>query len=257
MALKAFVKKLDDVDKAFHVLYEKTTEGFVLNVDDAEYKDKLSEFRNFNISLKEKTETLEAEAVKMKDVDPKKYAEMKETIEELQDKKLLDDGKIDELIDQRTERMRQEYSDKLEKLDTRAKEAEDSSIKYRGQLNTIAVNDAVSKSISDVAMVKKGALTDILSRASQTWSLNDEGVLEARDLTGNILYGKDGKDPLQLKEWSESLSKDAPFLFEPNKGGGAQGSGNPAAGIKVIGAADKDGFSANLEGIATGDIVVQ
>lgn len=254
--LKSFVKSLDGVDEKFRDLYEKTEGGFLLQVEDKDYKSKLDEFRSNNINLNNQIKQLTTTAEKFKDVDPEKYAEMHAQLDELKDKKLMDEGKVDELIEQRTERMRQETANQISTL-TKAKEtAESNATKLQTQLHGIAVNDGITKTVGDIAVVRQGAMTDILSRAGSVWAVSEKGGLEAKDSEGNIIYGKDGKDPLTPKEWVEDLHKEAPFLFEPNKGGGAPGSGKPQPGAKVISPGDKAAFADNIDAIADGTVVV-
>ena len=156
MKIKAFVKTLDGLDDKFHHLYEKTEDGYILQVEDTDYKSKLEEFK---------------------------------------------------------------------KLEERAATAEKATEKYKSQLNTKIVNDLVTKAITDNYNVAQGAMTDILSRATKTWQVGDDGKLVATDSRGNIRYGKDSKDLLTLKEWVADLKREAPFLFEPNSDCEEQGSG--------------------------------
>jgi hypothetical protein len=257
MKLKAFLTTLDGLDSAFHSLYEKTEDGYVLvGVEEKDYKEKLGEFRTNNINHLKRIEELTKAAEAVKDIDPEKYAEMQKTLADLQDKELLDAGKVDELLEQRTERMRTQHGDQIKKIEERAIAAEEAANKYKQNLNSISVNDAVTKTITGLTIVKQGAISDILARASGTWSVGDDGKLQAKDSEGNTRYGKDGKEHLTVKEWAEDLIKEAPFLFEPNSGGSANGSGQPRPGVSMISGNDKQAFSQNLEGIASGKIVV-
>ena len=77
MKLKAFLRTLDGLDKNFYHLYEKTKYGYILQVEDTDYKSKL-----------------------------------------------------DELIEQKMEKLRVEYADKFKKLEERASVAEEASAKY-------------------------------------------------------------------------------------------------------------------------------
>ena len=256
MALKSFVKSLSDVDEKFKSLYEEVEGGFSLQIDDKDYKDRLDEFRGNNISLKKQIEKLTAAAEKFKNVDTEKYEEMQSKLDGLQDKELLDAGKLDELLEQRTERMKQDNEAQIAQLTERADKAEKLSTSLKLNLDTIKVNDEVSKTVMNTGIVKKGAMTDVLSRAAGVWKVGESG-LEARGFDGNLMYGKDGKEALTLKEWVEGLQKEADYLFEPNTGGGAPGSNNQGgAGMKVIDFSDKAAFSSNLADIATGKVSV-
>ena len=259
MALKPVIESLDDVDDKYQDLYEENDKGeFVLVVEDSDFKAKINEFRTNNTDLKKQIEDAQKQMESFKDVDPAKYKAMQEELLTYKDKTLLDEGKVDELLEKRTERMRSEYTDKFSKLETIAAESQRNAEKYQLQLSKIAVNDAVMKGIaSSKALVRAGAAEDLLSRASRVWSVDEDGNIRAKDpSSGNIIYGMDGKAPLTTEEWVIGLHKDAPFLFEASKGGGAGGSGNDGGDPNKISSHDKEAFSANLEAIAKGDVKV-
>jgi hypothetical protein len=56
-----------------------------------------------------------------KGVDPEKYKQISKQIQDLEDKKLLDAGKVEELLNQKTEKMKNDYETRLEAL-SKAKE---------------------------------------------------------------------------------------------------------------------------------------
>ena len=256
MTLKSIVSSLDDVDDKYHDLYEENDKGeFVLDVEDGDFKTKIKEFRDNNNDLKKQIETAQKQMESFKDVDPEKYKSMQKELLTYKDKTLLDEGKVEELLEQRTERMRNEYTDKFKKLEDIAAQNEASAQKYQVQLSKIAVNDAVMKGIAlSKAVIRAGASEDLLSRAAKVWSIDEEGKIRAKDSAGHILYGLDGKDPLTTEEWVAGLHKDAPFLFEASKGGGAPGGGDGDGDPTRISIHDKTAFGANIEGIAAGTI---
>lgn len=259
MALKVFVSKIDEVDEKFRELYEKTDNGFMLSTDDTEFKTKIGEFRGNNIALKKEKEQLEATLKKFDGVDPVKYKAAEKKLQEIEDGKLLEEGKVEELVNQRIDRMSQEFKNQISTLQTRAEAAELTAGKYKGQLTNIAVDNGISKALQEVASPRKGALMDILGRAKALWTADESGVLIAKDSSGNVIYGKEGKSPLSPQEWAQTLQQEAPFLFEPSTGGGASGSQKQTShdGSKIISRDDKEGFAANLEAIASGKVLVK
>lgn len=257
--LKVFVKKLDEVDEKFRELYEKTEGGFMLTTDDSDFKTKIGEFRGNNIELKKKIEHLENTVKEFDGIDPKKVREAQKKLQEIEDGKLLEEGKVEELVNQRIDRMSNEYKNQINTLSARAETAEKIASTYKNQLTNIAVDNGISKAISEVATPRKGALTDILGRAKQIWTAGEDGQLVAKDSSGNIIYGKEGKNPLSPQEYITSLSQEAPFLFEQSSGGGASGSQKQPShdGSKVIARDDKEAFANNLEAIAKGTMIVK
>lgn len=258
MKLKALIADLKEVDEKYHDLYEKTDAGYVLSLDDGEYKKKVGEFRNNNLELKKQVEGLSAQVEKYKGVDPEKARAAEAKLRELEEKQMMDDGKIDELVNLRTDRMRQEFTGQNTALQSRAEKAENEAKALKNRLTRIAVDDGISKAVQEVAMVKKGAMADILSRSAQVWSVDDEGNLVAKTPDGNTIYGKEGKAPITPTEWSQQLMSEAPFLFEQSTGGGAQGGKKaPSGDGKTIDRSDKEAFASNLEAIAKGSVQVK
>lgn len=137
--------------------------------------------------------------------------------------KLIAEGKLDEVISRRTERLRAELDKKLNtEVEGRAK-AEKKAKSLEGR----AISDAI-KSGAIEAGAEKSALDDFVFRGQGFWQLDDEGNLVAMK-DDEIVYGKDAKTPLTPKEWAESLRESAPHLFPRAQGGGALGGGNGKA----------------------------
>ena len=131
--------------------------------------------------------------------------------------KLIAAGKIDEVLDKRTERLRADVDKQIKAAKERADKAEAFSNKFR--IEFWGCNPCSS--------LKAGALPeasdDLILRAKGTFQLNDEGEAVAVDANGDVLFGKDGKTPLSPLEWAESLKETAPHLFPRAEGTGAGG----------------------------------
>src|SRR6478609_4349648 len=96
--LKGVVKDLEIVPETMRHFYVKTDEGeYRLNAAGLVKKEKLDEFRENNIRL---TRTNEELVTKYKDVDLDEYRAMKEAQQKQKDKKLIDEGKVDELVNE-------------------------------------------------------------------------------------------------------------------------------------------------------------
>lgn len=264
MALKARLKSIDDLPEEVQKLYTHDEESgeYVLQVEDPSAKDrekKLKEFRDNNIHLAKEKEELQAKLEQFKDVDPEEYRKLKKEIEEKQDKDLLDQGKVDELVQARTERMRQEYEGKVSSLGKSAEDWKARAEQAESRLSSMLIDHEVQKAIQKVATPRPGAMDDILSRAKRVWRLNDKQEPVPQQGDGTIIYGKDGKEIMTMPEWAEGLVQEAPFLFEGNTGGGANGSdadrGHKGT-QKTVKHGDALSFGKNLEGIAKGEVQV-
>ena len=259
MKLKPIISSLEDVPEQYRDLYEEQGDQFVLSVDDGTYKKKLSEFRTNNIDLRKKLESLTEKLSAFKDLDPEKIPEALEAlakVQEIEEKNLLDAGKVDEVVAQRTERMRSDFEGKIQKLQENNKSLHDQRDTYKKRLSDELINGTISRTVGEVGSLRKGALTDVLSRARSDWVVDDEGnLLPMRD--GKVVYGADGKEPLSPKEWGESLFQSAPYLFEPSSGGGAAGSGKGNGVMSGrVSWGDQDAINHSIEAIAAGKVVV-
>lgn len=212
MALKFVLDSLDDLDDSLKGLYSKHTDGkFYLDVDGAVAKNKVDEFRDNNISLKQQLEEM---TDKFGNIDLDKY-------QALIDKEALDDGKkrvtmekVDDIVAERTTAMKAEHNTQLEALKT-------TNSALNGQLNGLLIDGTVRTAAVE-AKVASTALDDVILRAKQTFQVVD-GKAVAHDDKGQIVYGKNGTDPLSTVEWIGGLKTSAPHLFEVSKGGGAGG----------------------------------
>ena len=101
-------------------------------------------------------------------------------------------------------------------------------------------------------------MEDIINRSKKIWKVGDDGNVKPVNESGNLMYGKDGKDVLTVDEWAEGMFKNYSYLFESNKGGNAPGSAGVtfAAGSHVIDRNDTDSINNNLENIANGTVII-
>lgn len=234
-ALKTLIKDVGDVPEPLKDFYVKTDEGYLLDVDNADYQRKITEFRDNNIKFKKERDDLTTKLKNYDGMNPEEYAKMRQKLDELDEKGLLKSGQIDELVEKRAQKFRQEYEDQIGKLTLGKEEAESQAGTYRSQLHEMAIDDMITKAVSNVGRLQKGALTDVQARARRVWGVNDIGVPVAMN-GETLLYGKDGKAPLTGEEWAQELRETSPYLFEGNVGGGAPGSGGSAGGdgVKLI-----------------------
>ena len=185
MALKAFVESLDDIPDNLRELYTKTDEGFVLDLDDKDFKAKISEFRDNNIALRQQADDaqsqkaeldkLKALAKKYDGLDPEKAREALNKLSELEEQNLLDAGKLDEVVASRTERMRQDYEGKLEALVSKNDELSGKLNKVSGLYSNSVIETGLQRAVADVAVVRPGAMTDIIARGRTVWSVDEDG----------------------------------------------------------------------------------
>ncbi|MFK3941865.1 hypothetical protein ACI2KC_09285 [Pseudomonas monteilii] len=132
--------------------------------------------------------------------------------------KLIAEGKLDEVVSRRTERLRGDLDKQIKAANERAEKAEAFAAKY---------SDKVLADSIRAAAIKAGALPeaaeDIILRARGTFKLSEDGEPIATDRDGQVIYGKDGRTPLSPHEWAESLRETATHLWPRAQGAGPTG----------------------------------
>lgn len=260
MKLKAVVTSLDGLPDWAKELYTQVDGKYVLQLDGElpgfVPKSKLDEFRTNNVALLKQMEDLEKAGLKLSPEQKADYDRMMEEHRKIKDKELIDAGKIDELVQQRTESMRRDYEAKYGALDAKYSEVTKNYATVESRLASTLIGAEISKHISSVGSLRKGAMDDVLNRARATFTYKD-GNIVALDSEGAPVYGKDGKTPMAVSEWCQGLAESAPYFFEGSSGGGGSGSGAGGGGNnRAISRGDNKAFMSNLEGIAKGEVNV-
>jgi hypothetical protein len=216
MPLKAVVDNLEGVDKSLHGLYSKADDGkFYLGVEGMVSSTRLDEFRTNNIALKQQLEKFEG-------IDPVKYREMTEKDRKIAEKKLIDAGEIDKVVEQRVAAMKAEHEAAIKAVTT---ERDAASTK----LSSVLIDSAVKSAAIAIGVVPT-AVDDVVLRAKATFQMKN-GEAVPVDAKGNIIYGKDGTSPLSVDEWVKNLKQTAGHLFQGFQGAGAPGSKGGSHGM--------------------------
>ncbi len=188
-----------------------------------EYLDKeVSGLKSKNTELLGSNRTIKTELDKLKgqfeglDIDAVKGLLVK--VGQDEETKLIAEGKLDEVITRRTERLRGDYDKQLAAEKGRADKAEAFAAKY---------SDKVLADSIRAAALKAGALPeaaeDIILRARGTFKLSEDGEAIATNRDGEVIYSKDGSTPLSPLEWAESLRETATHLWPRAQGAGQTG----------------------------------
>jgi hypothetical protein len=256
MALKRELESLEGLPDAIKELYAEQDGKFVLSeVEGMVSQDRLREFRDNNIKLMREREDLQKKLATYGDVDPEKYQEALKKLQDLDDKKMLDEGKIEELLNARTERLRTDYETQLKGFTKKVTELETSHAKLLEDLSRERIDGRLREVAPKIGIEDTG-ISDFIRRGREVWKLVDG---EAVAMSGEQpIYGKDPSQRISMEEWGAGLAPEAPHLFKRSSGSGAQNSGNGAAhGARVIPRGDPLAFGKNAAEIATGKVVVQ
>lgn len=238
MALKARIKALSEVPEALQSFYTEKDGEFVLGVEGMVTSDKLNEFRDNNIALKKQMDDLNA---KFAGVDPEKFKALSDKEQKERDKKLIDAGKVDELVAERVNAMKADHDKQLKTLT-------DERAKLSGQLEGLVIDNAI-RDAATKSGVRATAVDDVLLRGRMLFKLKDG---KAVPMEGDKpVFGKDGNE-MGINEWVGGLAERAPHLFETSSGAGSGGSSQSAPGGKIS-RTDQKSFLNNLDKIAKGE----
>lgn len=195
-------------------------------------KEKLDEFRDNNIKVVKERDDAIAVAAKARELlgtddfeaAAASIAELRTVSQRVKDGQLVENKGLEEALQERTAKMREEYGTELSKHASEAKAWKDkyaaTDVKLRRTYVDRAITDVV---LDENSGVHPKALADILSRAYGVFEVSDDGKMIAKrgDAT---LYGSDGATPLSAKEWVLGLKEEAPYFFKGSSGGGASGA---------------------------------
>lgn len=255
---KADYDKLPDAIKAHYTAVSKDDDtDYTLSVDDKSYSTKLKEFRDNNVTLTKRQEELLATAEKFKDIDLEKYSRAMEElskIDELEDAEMLKKGKFPQVMEKRTQKLRDDYEKTLKQLTTERDNAKTEAQKLREDHHGLLIDTTVQSQLGEIGVVRKNAMAHLLHLGRQTFTVGDEGQVVAREGQQNSKG-----EPLTFKDWGEHLLKEHEFLFE-SAGGSGSGGGKKDVVVKKGGVTmvpnNPLAIGMNAEGIAKGTHVV-
>lgn len=159
--------------------------------------------------------------VQFEGVDPAEYRKLQERVKGLDDVEVYDRQGIEALVTKRTESMKTEHERQIGSKDREIAQlrtqASDADKRWRQDRIRTALLDAVTKH-----GVYEKAVDDAVARGLGIFSdLDDQGQVVAKK-GEDLVYGKDGINPLRPDEWISTLktSGQAPHLWPPSSGSG-------------------------------------
>lgn len=228
MALAKVVAKLEDVAEAHRSLYVADGDKFKLDLDGDDDNGALKiELATAKREAAERRMAIKALEEKYTGIDPVKTREMLAKLDQDGEQALIAAGKIDEVIQKRSEKLRADLQRQIDEANGKAKQAEERVGKYSQRVLDDRIRDAVMGKVH-VHAIKSG---DVLRAARELFTLDDNGNAVQHDADGQIVLGKDGKTPFSPAEWIESMADVAPHWFPSDSSGGGAGGSRNGAGM--------------------------
>lgn len=218
-------------------------------MDSAEYKTALAAavaketegLKNNRNDVFNQLQAAKTQLAKFGDADPEAVKQILQRFESEEEQQLVKDGKIDQVVELRVNKMREKFNQDLDARDAELSK----SIARQNSLENRAIAAEITKAATEAGAIPS-ALTDFVQRSAGNFSLTEDGDVIAVDKEGNQLFDVDGKTPLSAKAWALSLQKEAPHLFQKPNSGGSQGSqgGHPVGKLNGT-QAEREAYFAN------------
>jgi hypothetical protein len=157
---------------------------------------------------------------KFEGIDPDEVKKILEKMGSDEERQLLKDGKIDQVVEKRMEKQRLA----LEKQIREAQKERDAEREGKAKLVQRGLDERV-RAAAAKAGLHANAVEDALFRARTIFTLNAEGEAVQLDKDGAAVIGKDGKTAFGPAEWLEGMRETAPHWYPAaNTGSGAAGN---------------------------------
>lgn len=192
------------------------TEGLRKNRDD---------FRSEKEKLAERLAEFEKRWEPLKAFDPTMIASLMSKFEKDEEAKLIAEGKLDEVLNRRTEAMRKDAETRITAATAKLTELEARETALNNRIAQLVIGAKVREAAIKVGLTPT-AIVDAERDALSVFSLDDHESPVMREGDGKTLVmGKDGKTPKTPAEWLEGMREAKPHWWPPSAGGGAGGSG--------------------------------
>lgn len=226
MALRQQYESQADVPPPLLEHYQEKDGRWVLELDPpvedvSGLKNALGQERNLR---RETEKQLVDWKTRYEGIDVEEHRRLQDRVKGLDDAEVYDKQGIEVLVTRRTDAMKSEHERQIQAKDREIgqlrTQAGESDRRWRQDRIKTALLDAVTK-----AGVYEKAVDDAVQRGLSVFSdLDEEGQVVAKR-GDDVVYGKDGINPLRPDEWVSTLkaSGNAPHLWPASSGGGAPG----------------------------------
>lgn len=222
MGLKATLATLDGLSNDVKALYKSSGDGkFVLDIEGMVPKEKLDEFRNTNNQLLEDVKGLKTTVEKFAGVDPTKYKELIDKLQSTEEQKLIKEGKLDDVVNMRVMRMKEEHATQVQQLTKALEAAKTNETKAFGERDTYIIDNELRKTASNPDLGFQDGVADVLQyQVRQNFAYKDGQVVRVKP-DGSIVFGTEGTKPATITEYLQEVAKTSTWLLKESKGGGA------------------------------------
>lgn len=213
MPLPFIVDSIESIEESQRALYVEADGKFRLDIDGYEDPKGLkSALQSERDAAKTAKQELNQFKQQFDGLDIESIKQFATKAKQDETAKLIAEGKIDQVLAQKTDLMRQDFESKLSDATSRAQTLEGKVL--NGFIAVAAAQSGVQPEAID--------LVNMLAQSQFKLDANGDPV--AVNAQGEVINGKDGKTPLSITDWLASLRESKPLLWGAPQGSGAQGS---------------------------------
>ena len=177
-----------------------------------------------NAALKSEKKELAEKLGTFDGLDPEEVQSIMKLFADNEEAQLIKDGKIDDVIAKRTERMAKNHTKALAAKDEEISRLQAELQAKDTNLSSLVIDTQIREAANKAGIVAS-AVEDALFRGRCVFSLDQETAEPvALNKDGSPQLGKDGKSNLTIGEWFDGMKVEAPHWFPGDKGSGAMGA---------------------------------
>ncbi|MBV7434497.1 hypothetical protein KRX19_05590 [Cardiobacteriaceae bacterium TAE3-ERU3] len=180
-------------------------------------KSKNGELINKQKEAKKAAQEAQEHLKQFEGIDPDTVKSIIKRFSDDEEAELIKAGKVDEVLNKRTERMQQAHEKEVAKYKAELEKANKRAEKFTDRVLADEIRAAGSET-----GIHKSAYDDAIYRAKGAFEVNEDGEIVAKE----GVLDSSGK-PLTPKAWFEDMKEKAPHWFPAPQGGGL---GNNAGG---------------------------
>lgn len=184
--------------------------------------------KNKNSDLIERLQKAKDTAKQFEGMDIEKIRTMTKIFEQSEEAQMIADGKFDEVMQKRTDKVTSGFNDQVQELTLELERSLEKETSYKTRLDQNSIRDELTKAALK-AGVRKDAIEDIVRRGFDTFSISDSEEVEARDRNGELAL-TDDKLILNPERFVESLKSTNSYYWSESESGGTSGSNDRLGG---------------------------
>ena len=204
MALKDSVDSIEEVDEGYRSLYTEQDGKFVLpEIEGMVPKKTVDEFRNNNISLLKERDSLKESMSQYSDIDIDRAREALKLKEDFENKKLMDEGQFEELLNKQIDRNNTQFEKQIKALEERGRIQEQMAQEKHKKFSGLRVDMEVRKVLDKRPELTTAAKMLIADRVVNRFSLDENDDIYY-SFEAKPKYNADGK-PFGIGEFVDEF----------------------------------------------------